>query len=184
MAKGIDTTTASGRTPAQPAAVIAFPRDYRDAIWAGRKALPSHELTGVSVRRFVASACQAEVDHAQRDFWQVVDGINARGLFYREPDAATGFRFAHEAKAGAALVWLSHVQSHDNDRHGPSLVRDRLERWHRWDHARKAEWLERRRYLVHGLIRAANAYRAERAVADLAVNLNTLLQRAARAALA
>ena len=62
-----------------------------------------------------------------------------------------------------ALVWLSHLQGHDNDRHGPSLVRDRLERWNRWDRTIKADWLRRRRYLVHGLTRAANAYRAARA---------------------
>ena len=41
--------------------------------------------------------------------------------------------------------------------------RDFLERWNRWDRARKADWLQRRRYLVHGLIRAAAAYRAARA---------------------
>jgi hypothetical protein len=125
--------------------------------------LPTHELTDVPVRRFVASACQAEIDHAYNDFWQVVDGINARGLFYGETAADAAFRFPHEAKAGAALVWLSHLQSHDNDRHGPSIVRDFLERWNRWDRARKAEWLKRRRYLLRGLIQAAADYRAARA---------------------
>jgi len=157
------TTIAPTQAPAQPAAVIPFPRDYRDAIRAGREPLPSHELTDIPVRKFVASVCQAEVTHAANDFWQVVDGINARGLFYGETGADAGFRFPHEAHAGEALVWLSHLQGHDNDRHGPSLIRDFLERWNRWDRARKAEWLQRRRYLVHGLIRAAAAYRAARA---------------------
>ena len=166
MAIALNTTLAPTQAPARPAAVIPFPRDYRDAITAGRKPLPSHELADVPVRRFVASACAAEVKHAQSEFWQVVDGINARGLFYGEAAADAGFRFPHEARAGEALVWLSHLQGHDNDRHGPSLVRDRLERWNRWDRARKVEWLQRRRYLVHGLIRAANAYRAARALAN------------------
>ncbi len=163
MAALPNTTIASTQTPAQPAAVIPFPRDYRDAIRAGRKPLPSHEVTDVPVRRFVASVCQAEVNHAVDDFWQVVDGINARGLFYGEAGADAEFRFPHEARAGEALMWLSHLQGHDNNRHGPSIVRDFLERWNRWDRARKAEWLQRRRYLVHGLIRAAAAYRAARA---------------------
>jgi hypothetical protein len=79
MANAAHTTIAPTQAPAQPAAVIPFPRDYRDAIRAGRKSLPSHDLTNVPVRRFVASVCQAEVNHAQNDFWQVVDGINARG---------------------------------------------------------------------------------------------------------
>ncbi len=43
------------------------------------------------------------------------------------------------------------------------MVRDFLKRWNRWNRARKAEWLQRRRYLMHGLIRAAIAYRAARA---------------------
>jgi hypothetical protein len=157
------TTIAPTQAPAQPAAVIPFPRDYRDAIRAGRKSLPSHEVTDVPVRRFVASVCQAEVTHAANDFWQVVDGINARGLFYGETGADAAFRFPHEARAGEALAWLSHLQCHDNDRHGPSLVRDFLDRWNRWDRQAKAQWLQRRRYLVHGLIRAAAAYRAARA---------------------
>ena len=163
MANAAHSTIAPTQAPAQPAAVIPFPRDYRDAIRAGRKPLPSHDLTDVPVRKFVASVCQAEVTHAANDFWQVVDGINARGLFYGETGAEAGFRFSHEGRAGEALVWLSHLQGHDNDRHGPSLLRDFLERWNRWDRARKAEWLQRRRYLVHGLIRAAAAYRAARA---------------------
>ena len=181
MAIALNTTIAPTQAPAQLATVIPFPRDYRDAIRAGRKPLPSHELRDVPVRRFVASVCQAEVNHAYNDFWQVVGGINARGLFYGETSADAGFRFPHEARAGEALVWLSHLQGHDNDRHGPSLVRDFLERWNRWDHSRKAEWLQRRRYLVHGLIRAANAYRSERAVLDLATQLNGMLQQNAEA---
>jgi hypothetical protein len=123
-------------------------------------------LTDVPVRRFVASACQAEVNHAYNDFWQVVDGINARGLFYGETGADAAFRFPHEARAGEALLWLAALQSHDNNRHGPSIVRDFLERWNRWDRKAKAVWLQRRRTLVHGLIRAANAYRAARALAN------------------
>src|SRR4051812_29927180 len=106
MATALNTTIAPAQAPAQPAAVIAFPRDYRDAIRAGRKPLPTHELHNVPLRRFVASACQAEVNHAQNDFWQVVDGINARGLFYGEIGPDAGFRFPHEARAGEALLWL------------------------------------------------------------------------------
>ena len=164
MAIALNTTIAPIAAPTRSAAVIAFPRDYQDAIRAGRKPLLSHELRDVPVRRFV--------------------GINARGLFYGETEADAGFRFPHEARAGEALMWLSHLQGHDNDRHGPSLVRDFLERWNRWDHSRKADWLQRRRYLVHGLIRAASAYRAERGVGDLVGSLNALLQPAAGASIA
>src|SRR6185312_1615647 len=102
MANAAHSTIAPTQAPAQPAAIIAFPRDYRDAIRTGRKPLPSHELTDIPVRKFVASVCQAEVTHAANDFWQVVDGINARGLFYGETGADGAFRFSHEARAGEA----------------------------------------------------------------------------------
>jgi hypothetical protein len=166
MAIALNTTIAPAQAPARPAVVLPFPRDYRDAIRAGRKPLPSHDLQDVPLRRFVASACQAEVDHAHRDFRQVVAALNFGGFFYDDPDAHAAFRFSHEAKAGAALMWLAALQSHDNDRHGASIVRDYLERWNRWSRADKAEWLQRHRTLLRGLIKAANAYRAARAIAN------------------
>jgi hypothetical protein len=67
------------------------------------------------------------------------------------------FRLPHEARAGEALIWLSHLQPHDSDRRGPWA------RWGRWDRSAKADWLRKRRELLHGLIRAAAAYRAARA---------------------
>lgn len=147
-----------------PAGISLNPiRDYRDAIWAHRVALPSHELQDIPVRRFVASACAAEVKHARNDFLRVIYSIGVSAYFYGEVDPGVEYRYAHEARAGEALIWLSHLQGHDNDRHGLNKRLDHLERWNRWDRATKAEWLRRRRKLLHGLIRAAAAYRAARA---------------------
>lgn len=161
MATATNTTLASARLPAPPAEISLNPiRDYRDAIWAHREPLPSHELLNVPVRRFVAAACAAEVRHARNDFLRVIYGIKVSPYFYGEVDPDVPYRYAHEARAGEALVWLSHLQVHDSDRRGP---------WCRWGYMSaegKRHWLQERRRLLHGLIRAAAAYRAARASID------------------
>lgn len=160
MATATNTTLASARPPV-PAGISTNPiRDYRDAIWAFREPLLSHELRDVPVRRFVASACAAEVKHARNDFLRVIYSIGASPYFYGEPDPDVAYRYAHEARAGEALVWLSHLQAHDSDRRGP---------WCRWAFMateEKRRWLGERRRLLHSLIRAAHAYSAERASVD------------------
>ncbi len=101
--------------------------------------------------------------------------IGAAALIDRheEPDVDATFRLPHEARAGEALGWLSHMQAHDNDRHGL---------WSRWavmSRDEKRAWLARRREILHGLIRAAHAYRRARSVVGLASELNAMLQRGA-----
>jgi hypothetical protein len=128
-------------------------------IKAARTALPSHTLTGVPLRRFVSAVCSAEVEHARNDFWSIVHRMGAVGLFdrYRDPDCDAQFRLSHEVRAAAALNWLSHLQTHDSDRHGP---------WARWEtmgYDGRCAWVRRRRYLLGGLIRAFQGYTAARA---------------------
>lgn len=160
MAKGIDTTV----TPAIDALRInAATMGIEAAIRAARTAMPYPDVKAAPVRRFVSIACTAEVKHAEADARRIAAELNAGAYFDPRNGTPADFHLSHEAKAGAALVWLAHLQSHDNDRHGPSIARDYLQRWNRWDHAAKVEWLARRRYLVGGLIAAANAYRAARA---------------------
>ncbi len=140
MATATNTTIASARLPALPAGIVTNPiRDYRDAIWAHREALPSHELQDIPVRRFVASACGAEVKHAHTDFLRVIYSIGASPYFYGEVDPGVEYRYAHEARAGEALIWLSYLQTHDSDRRGA------WERWSRMSPKGKSEWLARRR---------------------------------------
>jgi hypothetical protein len=65
------------------------------------------------------------------------------------------FRFPHEAHAVAALSWLSHLQAHESDRHGPWSAT----RWGNWNRERRREWLNRRRYLWSGFVRQVECYR-------------------------
>jgi len=76
---------------------------------------------------------------------------------HQDPDCDAAFRLPQEVQAGAALVWLSHLQAHDSDRYGPWA------HWQRWNRQQRSAWLMRRRELLHGLIRAAGRYMAARA---------------------
>jgi len=153
----IEQPSSPASTPRVAGVVIPITRDYRDLIKAARTALPSHELAGVPIRRFVSAVCTAEVEHARRDFALIVSRLNAGALFYDDSDAHARYRLPHEVHAGAALVWLSHLQAHDGDRHGPWA------RWNTMDGEARRWWVRRRRELLHGLMRAAAAYRAARA---------------------
>jgi hypothetical protein len=146
----------------QPATVLPISRDWRTIVRAARSPLAPGDLPRMSLRRFVANVCTAEVKHAHADFWRRVHAIGAAAVIDRreEPDIDVAFRLAHEALAGVALVWLSHLQAHDSDRFGP---------WACWDIKSPAEkwaWREKRRTIREGLIKAADAYRAARASID------------------
>jgi hypothetical protein len=161
MAIAFNTTFASALQEAGPSpkagVVISLRPSLADRIMARRTILPSHELEAVPVRSFVSAVCTAEVEHADREFQRIAADLHASAVFYDDPGAEARFRLPHEARAGDALVWLSHLQAHDRSRRGP---------WARWNTMRPHErslWLASRRKLLHGLIRAASAYRAARA---------------------
>jgi hypothetical protein len=161
MAIALNTTLASAPQEAEPSpkrgVVIPFRRSLADRIMARRTILPSHELERVPVRRFVSAVCTAEVEHANREFQRITADLHASAVFYDDPGAEARFRLPHEARAGEALVWLSHLQAHDRDRRGPWAS------WNTMRHHERVRWLATRRKLLHGLIRAAAAYTAARA---------------------
>ena len=143
-------------TATSPVVSMGFPGGVRAIIRAARTPLPGPDLSAQPVRAFVARTCTAEVEHAEADFWWVVRRLQAEVLFDRdaEPDCEAAFRLPHEQHAGAALLWLSHLQAHASDW---------TRRWRAMSPAGKRDWLRRRRYLLGGLIPTANAYRASRA---------------------
>ncbi len=154
-----DTT---GLLPVYGSRLVDDPATADDLIRRERRPLPPHDLDGVNYRRWAAAVCQAEVDHADADFWRVVHRHKYAITIdrFREPDAAAAYRVAHEAHAGAALNWLSHLQTHDSDRHGPWA------RWNRWDYGHRVWWVLRRRTLVHGWLRCMRAYHQARALVE------------------
>lgn len=134
-------------------------RGYRAAIREARTPLQAPDFAATPLRRFVANVCTAEVQHADAQFWQLARACGADAVIdrFETPDIAATYRLPHERCAGRALVWLSHLQTHDSQRRGPWEV------WTGFSRPRKAVWLRRRRELLHGLLRAVGEYRAARA---------------------
>lgn len=132
---------------------------YRVAIREARAPLQAPDFASTPLRRFVANVCTAEVQHADAQFWQLARACGADAVIdrFETPDIAATYRLPHERCAGRALVWLSHLQTHDSQRRGP------WECWTGFSRARKAVWLRRRRELLHGLLKAVGDYRAARA---------------------
>ena len=131
-----------------------------DLIRRERRPLPSHELTGVNFRRYIAAVCQAEVQHREADFIRAANRIGWSYDRYLDPACIETGEFAHECHAGAALNWLSHLQTLES-------MRERTFRGFReWSAAEKRQWLERRRYLWSGVLRQWRRYREARAEID------------------
>jgi hypothetical protein len=149
-------TTVSITTTAQAPQSACL--DYRDAIKAARVTCPRPDVAGAPLRRYVAMACEADTKHARNDFWRIVvaSGDAVRFDRFLDPDCHTPYQFSHETRAGTALVWLSHLQGHDAQRHGLWAV------WSSMTQDGKRAWVRRRRYLLRGLLKAAAAYTAAR----------------------
>lgn len=133
--------------------------DIHSIIASRRTALPSHELAGVPFRRWAATVCTAEVNHARSDVAGIAAALGANALYCerRDTDWIDGYFLPHEAKAAVALNWLSQVRVHESDARGP------WERKSRMTGEERAWWRARYRCLLKGFIRAAHAYRAARA---------------------
>lgn len=133
-----------------------------DLIRRKRRPLPPPVPNAGNWRAWAATVCQAEVEHARDDFWRAVHELGLAGLHDRD-DGYGGherpFLFAHEARAHAALGWLSHLQAHESDKRGPWAA----VRWDTWDGERRREWWERRRYLWAGFVEQMRGYSAARA---------------------
>lgn len=127
-----------------------------------RRPLPAHELQGVNFRKWAVATCQAEVDHRRRDFARIEA---ERGIAFdrnEDPRCEERGQYPHEAKAGVALIWLSHLQAHESEKRAPFDMKP----WREWPAARRAAWLTRRRYLWTGFLKAVRAYSAARAPID------------------
>ena len=112
----------------------------------------------ISVRRALGMLYKgdAEVVHVQEE------GYFESFTFDRwlEPDCEQLGQFPHEAHAAAALVWLSHLQTHESEKRTPwSGVPFRS-----WHEDERAAWSAKRRTLWSGLLRQVDRYRAARRV--------------------
>lgn len=150
-------------------ATVALRRDptlsRAELIRRERLPLPTHELDGVNYRTWAVAVCGAEVKHRAADFQRAADTHGLLFDRFAEPDCEQIGQFPHEAHAGAALVWLSHLQAAESERRAPM---DCLP-WDKWSAKRKADWLARRRKLWAGFVRQVERYRAARVAIDAPV---------------
>ena len=153
-----------------PDTLTTFRRDTEslptaELIRRERRPLPAHDLDGANYRAWAVAVCGAEVDHRDRDFARCERLLRYDFDRWAEPACVEWGQFAHEAYAGAALVWLSHLQTHESDRRAPwdCLPFDL------WTAKRRKEWLARRRVLWAGFVRQVERYRAARVAIDAPV---------------
>lgn len=130
-----------------------------------RRPLPSHEITGGNFRAWATAVCNAEIKHRSRDFARVERTLALNFDRWLEPGCEQIGQFPHEAHAGAALLWLSHLQAHESERRASW---DCLP-WDLWPKKRRKDWLARRRVLWAGFVRQVEKYRAARAAIDAPV---------------
>lgn len=131
----------------RPLAAPAFATGADDPAAAGR-----------SWRARAVAACHAEIAHRSRDFARVERTLGLTFDRWLEPDCEQLGQFPHEAHAGAALVWLSHLQTHEGEKRTPwSGVA-----FHNWRKADQASWFNRRCELWRGFLRQTERYRTVR----------------------
>lgn len=127
-----------------------------------RRPLPAQELEGVNFRARAVAACQAEVTHRARDFARIE---REQGLSFdrnEDPRCEERGQYPHETKAATALIWLTHLQTHESEKRAPFDAKP----WCEWAPAARKAWLDRRRYLWAGFLKAVRVYRDVRALID------------------
>ena len=113
---------------------------------------------GRSWRARAVAACHAEIAHRSRDFARVERTLGLTFDRWLEPDCEQLGQYQHEAHAGAALVWLSHLQTHESEKRTP---------WNgipfrSWSESDRTRWFAKRRTLWAGFLRQVESYRAAR----------------------
>jgi hypothetical protein len=123
-----------------------------------RPLLPAPAIDIANFRAWAVAVCTAEVSHRSRDFHRVERILGLTFDRWLEPDCEQLGQFPHEAHAAAALVWLSHLQTHESEKRGP---------WSgisfgSWSEPDRACWFVKRRQLWSGFTRQVERYRHAR----------------------
>lgn len=119
--------------------------------------------TGISWRARAVAACHAEIAHRSRDFARVERTLGLTFDRWLEPDCEQLGQFQHEAHAGAALVWLSHLQTHESEKRTPWSGPP----FRSWPEPDRTRWLAKRRELWRGFVCQVEHYRVARPPSDL-----------------
>lgn len=128
-----------------------------------RRPLPSHAVEGGNFRKWAVAVCSAEVKHRERDYIRVERELGVHVSRWDFPNTDEIGQYAHEAHAGAALLWMSHLQAHESEKRTPWSFIPFCD----WKRETRAAWLEKRRILWRGFVKAVRAYQNARKEAGL-----------------
>ena len=128
-----------------------------------RRPLPSHAIAGGNFRQWAAAVCSAEVRHRERDYLRVEAELGVNVSRWDFPNNDEVGQFPHEAHAGAALLWLSHLQTHESEKRTPWNFLPFCD----WKRETRAAWIKRRRFLWDHFLKAVRNYQNARKEAGL-----------------
>ena len=128
-----------------------------------RRPLPSHEVIGGNFRQWAAAVCTAEVKHRESDYLRVEHELGVHVDRWDFPNNDEVGQYPHEAHAGAALLWLSHLQAHESEKRTPWSFVPFCD----WRRETRAAWMQKRRILWRGFLNAVRAYQSARKEAGL-----------------
>lgn len=145
----------SRRLPETVLAPTPAPLSVAELIRRERRPLPTPVIDIENFRAWAVAICTAEVAHRSRDFQRVERTLGLTFDRWLEPDCEQLGQFPHEAHAAAALVWLSHLQTHESEKRTPwSGVPFRS-----WRENDRTHWLAKRRELWSSFLRQVERYR-------------------------
>jgi hypothetical protein len=129
-----------------------------DLIRRNRRPLPAPAIDIENFRARAVAICSAEVAHRSRDFQRIERALRLGFDRWLEPDCEQLGQFSHEVHAAAALVWLSHLQTHESRRRTPwSGVPFRS-----WHEDERTAWFAKRRELWCGFLCQVERYQTAR----------------------
>jgi len=129
-----------------------------DLICRHRRPLAVPIIDIENFRARTVALCSAEVAHRSRDFQRVERVLGLSFDRWLEPDCEQLGQFPHEAHAGAALVWLSHLQTHESQKRTPWSG----DAFRSWREDERTAWFTKRRELWRGFLRQVERYRTVR----------------------
>jgi hypothetical protein len=144
-----------------PDSLSRYPKEtVAELIRRHRRPLLAPFIDIESFRARAVAICSAEVAHRSRDFQRVERALGLSFDRWLEPDCEQIGQFPHEAHAAAALVWLSHLQTHESEKRTPwSGVP-----FKRWREDERTTWFAKRSALWSGFLRQIERYRVAREV--------------------
>lgn len=129
-----------------------------DLIRRHRRPLPTPVIDIQNFRARAVALCSAEVAHRSRDFHRIERTLGLGFDRWLEPDCEQFGQFPHEAHAAAALLWLSHLQTHESEKRTPW----KGVRFRDWRADERTAWFAKRRELWSGFLRQVERYRTAR----------------------